>query len=489
MKFAMARRNEITLVAALTLLGAALRVFQLGASSLWLDELFSVFVARRDVAQVIAGTAQGDTNPPLFNLLLHFALMVRDDEIGARSLSLIFSVIAIPLLYALARGWFDPRVGLVSALFLAINPYHLFYAQEARMYALLACAALAAMFFFAHAWRTNHARAWLGFAIAMTCAFYTHSLAFLNLLALDVFALTQRAQWRACWRGWLSAHLALALAFAPWLAFLFDQWTRVQTGFWVSAPSPSVLLATIFLFLFGTALPAFVLPFAFFGALVWLGLALIAAIRAERHRIGLQFASIVLSAPLALLYAISFARSVYIERVIIPASFGLIVLLAWATVHAKPVILQRALAALVFCAMFAAWLNYSWDADQRKPPMRDAARALAARFQPGDAIAHTSDSSALAFAYYAPELPNDFLAGDPDYLAATTRGQSGRIAGLAPKNLQAVIAQRARVWLIVALDHNVEYQISRVRELDGLLTRATRETVGGIDILLFEARR
>jgi hypothetical protein len=41
----MTRRKELALVGGITLLGAALRLYQIGAQSLWLDELFSILVA------------------------------------------------------------------------------------------------------------------------------------------------------------------------------------------------------------------------------------------------------------------------------------------------------------------------------------------------------------------------------------------------------------------------------------------------------------
>jgi hypothetical protein len=87
--------------------------------------------------------------------------------------------------------------------------------------------------------------------------------------------------------------------------------------------------------------------------------------------------------------------------------------------------------------------------------------------------------------YYAPQLPNEFLAGDPDYATETTRGRSGRVAGLAPVAAEAITAHHARVWLVVALDHNIEYQKGRVVEFDRALTRQKQETIGGIDVILW----
>jgi hypothetical protein len=118
----------------------------------------------------------------------------------------------------------------------------------------------------------------------------------------------------------------------------------------------------------------------------------------------------------------------------------------------------------------------------------EAARALLEQFRSGDIVLHTSDSSALAFQYYAPDLPDHFLAGDPDYTTETTRGRTGRVAGLVPEDWNVVIAGYSRIWVVVALDHNVEYQRARVAALDEVLRHINTETIEGIYLVLFQAK-
>ncbi len=144
-------RRELVSVSALTLLGAGLRAFQLGRQSLWLDELFSMFLARREWMAIVQGTAQ-DTMPPLYYFLLHIALQFGTDEVAARAVSCLFGVLTIPLFYTFARTLLGTRTAFIASGFLVFNPFHIFFAQEARMYTLLAFFALAAMFFFWRAW-------------------------------------------------------------------------------------------------------------------------------------------------------------------------------------------------------------------------------------------------------------------------------------------------------------------------------------------------
>jgi uncharacterized membrane protein len=484
-------RREIVGVSVLTALGATLRVFHLGTQSLWLDELFSVFLARRDWQAIVEGTAQ-DTMPPLYYLFLHLALQFGTDEVAARAVSCWFGIATIPLFYLLARALFGTRPAFIASGLLTLNPFHTFFAQEARMYTQLAFFSLAALFFFWRAWYAGARCDWTFFVLAMTLAFYTHSLAFLNLLALDLFALTQRALWWQRWRALVVAHLAIVMLFAPWLVILVQQAARVQSGFWGTTPSPLVLVMTPYLLLFANAAPAWAVQFTLFITFTLFvvgGFTARRALRAgsaESH--ALVFALMALGVPLLTLYVLSLVRPMFVERTLIATSFGLYLGLGWLATRAQPRTVNAALVGLLLVAMAAVLPNYYFNPDAHKPPMREAARAVAAQFQVGDVVVHTSDSSALAFLYYAPQLSNEFLAGDPDYVTETTRGRSGRIAGLVPREMSAVIAGRSRVWLVVALDHNIEYQKARVLEFDLGFTRVMHQTCGGIDLLLYRVR-
>ncbi len=485
----MTRRREFALVGAITVLGAALRLYQIGTQSLWLDELFSVFLARRDWYAIMLGTAQ-DTMPPLYYFLLHLSLQFGSDEVAARAVSCLFSILTIPLFFYVARQLFDVRVAVLAASALALNPFQLYFAQEARMYSQLAFFSLVAFFFFLRAWRDDNRLDWAFVVLAMTLAFYTHSLAFLNLVALDVFALMQRNLWRERWRNLLVVHAAIALAFAPWLFVFVQQATRVQSGFWGATLSPMNLIATPYLFLFSNVLPAILVPVGLFAALALIVFALVAAARTiasgRAEAMGILFALSIFIVPPLTLFLLSLIRPIYVERTLLPASFGLYLLLAWAVAHAPPRALTVLLGALVLIGMAIALPEYYFNPENQKPPMREAARALAAQFQPGDVIVHTSDSSALAFMYYAPTLPNHFLAGDPDYVSETTRGRSGRVAGLVTEDIAVIVAGHSRVWLVVALDHNEDYQRARVVELKAHWTLLLDSQVGNIVELLFE---
>ncbi len=138
------RNRERVRLVLIILLAFALRVYRLDAQALWWDESLSVYRATRDLGAVLANTiliqnvVTIDTLPQLYFVLLHF--LVRAFGIGEfalRFFSVAVNVATIPLLYALARRWLAPSAGLIAALLGALSPFYVWYAQEARPYALV----------------------------------------------------------------------------------------------------------------------------------------------------------------------------------------------------------------------------------------------------------------------------------------------------------------------------------------------------------------
>ena len=126
----------------------ALRLYRLGAASLWYDETVSVILAQKDWLALTHHTA-GDIHPPLYYYLLHlWGRLAGWSEFAVAFLSLFFGVLLIALVYRVAREWFNARVARFAALLVALSPYNLWYSQEVRMYTLGAFLGLASTYLF-----------------------------------------------------------------------------------------------------------------------------------------------------------------------------------------------------------------------------------------------------------------------------------------------------------------------------------------------------
>ncbi|NEQ74989.1 MAG: hypothetical protein F6K23_19270 [Okeania sp. SIO2C9] len=94
-------------------------------------------------SDVIHNLMTESTHPPLYFLLTHFWLKIftPDGEIVSlavgRSLSALFGVLAIPAIFALGCFAFRSQiVGQIAAALMAVSPFSIYIAQEARHYTL-----------------------------------------------------------------------------------------------------------------------------------------------------------------------------------------------------------------------------------------------------------------------------------------------------------------------------------------------------------------
>ena len=129
--------------ASILALAAFLRFYCLTCSSLWHDEGNSWAVAQRSFQQ-ISRDAAADIHPPGFYWLLKvWAGPLGFSAWGIRSLSAVAGLLTVVVTYLIGReiaggpGKELTEFALLATLLAALNPFQVFYSQEARMYALL----------------------------------------------------------------------------------------------------------------------------------------------------------------------------------------------------------------------------------------------------------------------------------------------------------------------------------------------------------------
>jgi uncharacterized membrane protein len=158
-------------LALLTALGAALRFWHLGSQSFWFDESYTVDLVGRGLGDMLSTIPRTESTPPLYYLLAWpWAKLFGDSEAGLRSLSALIGTATIPLGWGAARALFPrwaPRAGLIAAALVAVNPYFVWYSQEARSYALLVFTVALTLLFLAR----RDVKLW---AVAGVLALLTH---------------------------------------------------------------------------------------------------------------------------------------------------------------------------------------------------------------------------------------------------------------------------------------------------------------------------
>lgn len=409
----MTRKQDEWACVSLLLLGFGVRLYGLTYHSLWLDETVSVYLASFPPLEILRqGMFLQEPNPPLYHLLLHFWMrLFGSGEAAVRMMSALPGTLYLAPIYLLGRRLLSPRVALIATLLVAIDPFLVWYSQEARMYALVATLSLWSLYCLVRAMEAPRWSWWSAYVGVTVASLYTHFYAVLLLPAELVFLLVYA--WRrgtALRRGALAWALSL-LCFSPWLWRAWD----------VSATAPSwrpslglgaMVMACLEAFsmrcvpLTGVARASALLAL---GAVAVAGLVLPRA-RARpdgRRQWGMEalrpnaFLILLLLMPLLSAYVLSFRHQIFTVYylIIIVAPF----LLALASGVDRIASLQRAtglVALLVVVGLLSYGLHHNWSLESRKEEWRAAARYVAEHGHQGDAILCHVDYTRIPFGYY-----------------------------------------------------------------------------------------
>ena len=168
-------RLWLVLLGLATLLGAVLRLNQIGAQVVADDEWHSLNALRdHTLPWILTHFGANDHCIPLTAFEWLLSRTIGLSELGMRSLPLAAGIAAVPLLAWLLRREIGSRASLLFALLLAISPLEVSHSRNARPYELvflLACVALLAL----RRWAQGGGRGWsLLYVISAALAVWLH---------------------------------------------------------------------------------------------------------------------------------------------------------------------------------------------------------------------------------------------------------------------------------------------------------------------------
>ncbi|MGB3295966.1 MAG: glycosyltransferase family 39 protein, partial [Phormidesmis sp.] len=214
-------------------------------------------------ADAVTNLLAEDNHPPAYFALAHAWMAIFDHFFGradgyaslraARALSAIFGALGVPATYLLA--WFSFRsrlIGILCAALMAVSPFGVFLAQEARHYTLAILMVVASLCCFVLAVQALRQRAapsgWLVFAWVLinTLSIAVHYFSGVTILAealvLLMLLIKQCREAVVTWRQapWVRIYIAVAGTFvgaAVWLPILINFYGSPQSSFLRSGPA------------------------------------------------------------------------------------------------------------------------------------------------------------------------------------------------------------------------------------------------------------
>ncbi len=416
---------------AITLIALALRGYHSGFYHLWYDETFTAWTVAQSLRDILWISVQDVVHPPLYYILLSgWTRLVGSSEFALRATSVGLGVLGVPLLYQLGwRGW-SRRVGIAAAFLWAFAPYVVWYAQDARMYALLTAVGLAAVLCLARALPSGSSKWLLANAVLNLVGLYTHYFYLFLILGQYLYlALSFRRHRHAFWRWFLVNGIA-ALLYLPWLvAILLRGIQRAQIA-WVPALSLEIAWQTVWELVAGKERPVTV--WAALGLVVLVtGLvteALKGRLRRRSSVPGLQWTQLL--TPLVLVALISLRRPLFHSK-FLQISVPSFLLLASAGLFR---LFRTRLAIILLGIVVLSWIPAfpaMYDTQARSgQDWKAAMEYLSASTEQKDVIAFRGGQGIHSYWYYydGPEVDVLTLSPEETYQNLGDRaGGSGRI--------------------------------------------------------------
>jgi hypothetical protein len=388
----------------LTIVGAVLRFATITHQSFWFDEGQAVHEMRLSFGAMLSAWSANEPNPPLYFLLAWpWAQLFGTGEAGLRSLSALLGTITVGLLYLCGRELVSRRAGVFAAALAAVNPFLIWYSQEAREYMLLTALSAASVLFFARAWRAPSRRNLAWWAVFSGLALLTQYFAGFLVGAEGLILL-----YRSRGRPTLAAVAAMALVEAALIPHLTGHVSH-PAG-WIDSVGPlAIRIRQVpMAFALNTLYKGPAVSYGLIGAAalaaVLIALLVGGAGRAELRGAGLAaaLAGAVILAPLALALV---GPDYYEVRALIPGWIPLAVLIG-AACAASGARTAGAVLALVLCAAFVyAGVKIDGDAVYQRQDWRAVAATLGQAPTTRAIVAYDGQFATVPLAIYLPGVP------------------------------------------------------------------------------------
>ncbi len=142
-----------------------------------------------------------------------------------RGVAAVISLLSFPCMYFLAQELFaSTLVGMLAVALMAVSPFHLLYAQEAREYSLLTVTMLFSCWTFLKAIRGRKKGSWALYAVSVALGLYAHPLALFVFVAHGIYAaIVGKFSGNKLLTNYVFASGIGIVLFSPWIwVFIFN---------------------------------------------------------------------------------------------------------------------------------------------------------------------------------------------------------------------------------------------------------------------------
>ncbi len=239
--------------------GAFLRFYHINFQSPWLDELITMIecnpkLSFKDSYEIMSIR---ENNP----LLYYYSVKILGSVFGystfvVRMISAIIGIVGIYVIYLLGKEIQNKKTGLIAAVLLTFNYFHIYFSQEARPYGLLTVFTIISFYRLIIFLKSNNLKNCIYYSLAAMLMINTHFFGLFVLVSqaviIAIFFLDVDKNKRKIYAllAVLSGIITVFLWYIPsWDIFVIATQLKV---FWIPAPTPD-MISGIFREFFGNS--------------------------------------------------------------------------------------------------------------------------------------------------------------------------------------------------------------------------------------------
>lgn len=228
-------------LAVITLVGIVLRLYKFSAIPFMYDELSAVGRLSFDnFSDLIDYGVRGDGHPAgVQTFLWLWSKLFGISELSLRIPFLIMGISCVPLMYVVAKMWFNKTAALFASAIMATSQYVIFHTVTIRPYiAGLFFVLLLLIFWTKMVFRQDfRLKNIIAFAVFAAICAYTHQFSMLTAFFIAVTGLFFIKKKEI--RYYLAGCLAAVLLYLPHTSILLGQMELKGIGGWLQAPTPA----------------------------------------------------------------------------------------------------------------------------------------------------------------------------------------------------------------------------------------------------------
>ncbi len=242
-------KSHHLILCGLTIFSLLLNLKVMGTRSLWVDEIFSVTVAK-SFTSMKSMLSTWEINMWFYYFLLFLWMKLGGSDFWIRILSLIFSTASIPLMYFLGKKIFDTKTSLFSCLLLSLQWIFVYYSAEARSYSLLIFLCILSTLTLIFSLEKPTLKFQFFYFISCVLISYTHIYGFFVVVSHSVALCFLPKQYRGLWLRYLTIYLLMGLCLTPLL------YVGGQQADWIEKPNLHTIYYSMVVLFGGGLVPA-----------------------------------------------------------------------------------------------------------------------------------------------------------------------------------------------------------------------------------------